>query len=260
LASNDLRVGDVGVNIIFIVKQNSVAQDISAGTTTLTFTKPNGVTVNKPSTFVTDGTDGKVKYTTEEGFLDCGGVWRVIGLTDIGSATYTSEIAEFNVQGVEESWQLHMRLLLRSLIADTVEPYTYHDDALDQLLVNAACFVDMEVDFINTYTINNAKRLITPDPVTTGDHPFCILTAYKAAFLIYQQEAKLAAQKGVKVKDGPSEIDYRDAASRAKAMLGQAERNYNKALVAYKTGDGMRGHGIVTPFHDSSLVADQDRR
>jgi hypothetical protein len=254
-------VGDVGITIRFTVKENGVVQDISAATTDLTFTKPNGVEVVKTGVdFVTDGTDGLVKYVTEAGFLDCAGVWRVIGFTDHGTHEYYSEIAEFNVQDIEETWHLHMRILLRSLIGDDVEPYTYHDDALDQLLVNAAYFVNSDVDFVQTYSINVAKRLITPDPVAANDDGFVTLTVLYAALMIYQQEARLASMKGVKVKDGPSEIDYRDAAVRAKAMLGQAQRAYDDAKVAYKTGNGMRGHAIVTPFHDGSLVADQDRR
>ena len=260
MASNDLRVGDFGVDINFTVKQNGVAQDISGATTVLTFTKPNGVEVAKSPAFVTDGTDGQVKYTTEAGFLDVAGVWRVISFTDHTTSSYSSEITEFNVQGVEETWHLHMRILLRSLIGDDMVPYAYHDDTLDQLLVNAACLVTAEVDFTQIYTINIVKRTITPDPIVANDKGFITLVTLYAALLVYEQEAKLAAKKGVRIKDGPSEIDYREAAVRATSLLGQARRRYDDAKVTYKTGNGMRGHGIVTPFHDSSLVADQDRR
>lgn len=260
MASSDLRINAVGVVITFTVKLNGTAQDISGGTTTLTFTKPSGETVTKTPSFVTDGTDGQVKYTTESGFLDEAGTWRVYSYTDLTTTQYYSEVAEFEVMPVAETWQLYMRMLLRTLIDDDTSPYTYHDDKLDQLLVNAAYYVNMEVDFNQTYVIDVVQKKITPDPVAAKDEGFVTLVPLKAAVMVYTNVAKLASSKGFRVKDGPSEIDYRDAASGTRSMLNKAERAYEDAKVAYKTGKGMRGHAIVTPFHDSSWVADRDRR
>lgn len=260
MASTDLRVGAVGIVITFTVKLNGTAQDISSGTTTLTFTKPDGTTVTKSGTFVTDGTDGQVQYTTEAGFLDQSGIWRVVSYSDLSSSEFYSEVTEFQVYGTIETWQLFMRTLLRGLIDDDEVPYNYADDKLDQLLVNAAYMVNMEVDFNNSYVIDVVKRNITPDPVSSFDEGFVNLVPMKAACMVYNQMARLASSKGFRVKDGPSEIDFRDSAAGIRSLLNQCMRQYEQAKVAYKTGKGMRGHAIVTPFHDGSWVADQDRR
>ena len=52
--------------------------DISDATVTeLVFRKPNGVTITKTATFVTDGTDGKIQYVTVANDLQPYGAWEI---------------------------------------------------------------------------------------------------------------------------------------------------------------------------------------
>lgn len=70
----------IGVAIIATVKEDGVVVNIAAvSTKQLVFKKPNGITITKTASFVTDGTDGQLQYITEADFLDASGLWRVQG-------------------------------------------------------------------------------------------------------------------------------------------------------------------------------------
>lgn len=75
----EIHVGDTGVSFQFTVKdQDSVAVDVSGATTKqLKFKKPGGTTVTQTASFVTDGTDGKIEYISDDGDLDEAGDWEI---------------------------------------------------------------------------------------------------------------------------------------------------------------------------------------
>lgn len=95
------RIGDVGtVFETTIVDQDDLVVDISLATTkTLKFRKPDASTATKTASFVTDGTDGKLKYTTVTNDLDQAGDWKAQAVVVFtGSATqWTSTIHDFRV-------------------------------------------------------------------------------------------------------------------------------------------------------------------
>lgn len=73
-----LQKDAIGAQIQVTVVEDDVIVDLSTATTkTLYFRKPNGTTVSKTADFVTDGTDGKLKYVTESAFLDMAGMWNI---------------------------------------------------------------------------------------------------------------------------------------------------------------------------------------
>lgn len=73
-----VQLGAIGANIIVTVEEDDAIVNLSTVTTkNLVFKKPNGVSVTKTASFFTDGTDGKLKYSTESGFLDKAGEWKV---------------------------------------------------------------------------------------------------------------------------------------------------------------------------------------
>lgn len=60
-----LRCGDVGVPLVLILKTGGVARDISGALTReVTIYRPDGTTVTRSATFVTDGTDGYLQLLT----------------------------------------------------------------------------------------------------------------------------------------------------------------------------------------------------
>lgn len=78
-----IHVGDVGTPLVITVVDvgNTSAitpTDISAVTTILIYlTKPDGTVLTMTGVFVTDGTDGKIKYVTQAGDIDSAGVWEI---------------------------------------------------------------------------------------------------------------------------------------------------------------------------------------
>jgi len=106
------------------------------------------------------------------------------------------------------AWKDSMIEILRVLISDLGTTPTYSDRRLEQILVVAAQYVDLEMDFANTYTITFAPPTISPDPVSLDDDAFVNFTCLKAACLTdwstYRSKALLA---GIKAKCGPTQLD-----------------------------------------------------
>jgi len=80
----------------------SSAVDVSAATTKqIIFEDPDGTVTSKTAVWVTDGTDGKIKYTAESGLLDATGVWKIQGrVTDSSSFDYRSAKGTFTVETI----------------------------------------------------------------------------------------------------------------------------------------------------------------
>ena len=92
---------DFGIDLILNVKtQDCMPADISAvPTREFEFAKPDGTIVTKSASFVTDGTDGVLKYTIESGLLDVIGTWTVRPkLSDGSTKTFRGEKVAFAVK------------------------------------------------------------------------------------------------------------------------------------------------------------------
>ena len=75
-----------------------VAYISSATTITFTFKRPDGTTFTKSGAFTSDGTDGKVQYTTIDGDLNGAGTWSLQVLIVIsGGLTHNTNVATFRV-------------------------------------------------------------------------------------------------------------------------------------------------------------------
>jgi hypothetical protein len=78
--------------------QDDAVVDISAATTkTIKFKKPGGTVVDQDGAFVTDGTDGKLKYVAVDGDLDEDGLWSIQGYIKDAQSQYYSSIKRFQV-------------------------------------------------------------------------------------------------------------------------------------------------------------------
>lgn len=95
----EIRYEDVGVDIIVTVKdQDDTVVDLSSSTTKeIVFNKSDNTVATKSASFVTDGTDGQIKYQTESGFINSIGIWEAQAHVIIGSTDYTSSIFKFRV-------------------------------------------------------------------------------------------------------------------------------------------------------------------
>jgi hypothetical protein len=96
----NIILNDTGTIFRATIKdQDSNIVDLStASVRKLIFRKPNGTTSAKTATLTTDGTDGKIQYRAESGFLDMAGLWKFRGYVEIGSNVFRSTAGRFRVE------------------------------------------------------------------------------------------------------------------------------------------------------------------
>lgn len=98
VAANEIHLGDIGTVLTVTLKDGDDIVDISSATTKqFILEKPSGTTLTKPTDFVTDGTDGKEKYTIIAGDLDEVGLWQIQPYTILPNWTGRSDIGTFMV-------------------------------------------------------------------------------------------------------------------------------------------------------------------
>jgi len=98
-ADEALHVGDIGTDIIVSVYDYDVLMDISAATSMTIILQPPGGAAKKEKTaaFYTDGTDGKMKYTTVTGDIDASGVWKIQAKVITPTAQLSTTVEELIV-------------------------------------------------------------------------------------------------------------------------------------------------------------------
>lgn len=96
---SDIFVNDIGTTIKFTVMQDGSAIDVSTATVKkVKFQRKDKTTFSRDVSFVTDGTDGLVSYTTVNGDLDQAGKWTAQLYMELPSwSGHTSKIT-FTVQ------------------------------------------------------------------------------------------------------------------------------------------------------------------
>lgn len=143
-------------------------------------------------------------------------------------------------------WEDTMVITLRAVINDLGEDPQYAEDHLKQLLVASALIVSMSIDFDTQYAIDVSGISITPDP--SADKAFVSLVVLKAACFLAMAAQKDAANKGVSVKDGPSNIDGRGRADATAKWSDKVCKDYTTAEMAAKTGNMAVGQAIISPY------------
>lgn len=98
MAKEEIHEEDIGTVFEVTVKENDSIVDISTATTKeFHFKKPSGEILTKPVDFVTNGTDGKLKYTSIANDLDESGEWSLQVYLVLSSGTWSSDIVNFMV-------------------------------------------------------------------------------------------------------------------------------------------------------------------
>lgn len=95
----DIHVGEGGLDFDIQVKRRSgVAADISEATKTdIIFQRPDGTYFTRPAIFITDGSDGWIRYTTIVNDFDQAGTWKYQTYIEIGSDVKWGSIHKFKV-------------------------------------------------------------------------------------------------------------------------------------------------------------------
>ncbi len=100
MAENEIHVDDVGTTIEVTLTEDGSIVDVSSATTQeIKIKSPDGTVTTKTSTFVTNGTDGKIEFVSIAGDFDRDGVWRIQARVVLTSpaGTWNSDLGEFTV-------------------------------------------------------------------------------------------------------------------------------------------------------------------
>jgi hypothetical protein len=97
MAANEIRKNDVGTIFYGTIYDTAIVNLSSATVKQIILLKPDTTVIQKDASFVTDGTDGKLSYTTVAGDLSCCGIWKVQWLITLSSGTWYTDIKTFKV-------------------------------------------------------------------------------------------------------------------------------------------------------------------
>lgn len=96
--SSEIHVNDVGTQLVVTVLDDGAVVDISTATEIyILLRKPDGVTYTKTASLYSDGTDGKMEYTTEADDLNAAGNYKIQGKVVLGGGTYFTSLGTFKV-------------------------------------------------------------------------------------------------------------------------------------------------------------------
>lgn len=96
---NQVQKNNIGtVFRVTFIDCDAAVIDISAATTKeIIFKTPDGTRLAKAGSYATNGTDGKLDYASESGFLSVTGVWSIQGHVIIGAQDLYTEVDTFGV-------------------------------------------------------------------------------------------------------------------------------------------------------------------
>lgn len=96
--STDMHVGDIGTVLEVTLYDSGVVVDISSATVKqFIFKKPDRTTATKAASFSTNGTDGKLRYTTIANDLDIAGDWELQVYVELLAGKWKSDVGVFSV-------------------------------------------------------------------------------------------------------------------------------------------------------------------
>lgn len=151
------------------------------------------------------------------------------------------------------AWQDEMVDMLRVMLNDLDEPYTYTDQRLQKIICVSGSFVltDAKGLFTQNFSCNSYTLTITPDPTLpeTRDDNFINLTLLKAGCFVDGGNARRASKKGFSIREFGSSIDTRGVVSAALAILEKGWcKNYEESLFDYILGNANACSVILGPF------------
>ena len=100
-SEEEVHFNDIGTEFLVTINDcvsgtASALNLVGASTLQLIFKAPSGARYAKNAVFNTDGSDGKIKYTTVDGDLNEVGTWRLQAYIVLGG-TWRSDVGTFKV-------------------------------------------------------------------------------------------------------------------------------------------------------------------
>ena len=99
MAANEVHKDDVGTVLEVTIMDGDDVVDVSGATSKKIILQAPSMSgsVSKDADFVTDGSDGKIKYTTVADDLNETGDWAIQGKVTSASGTWCTDIGSFKV-------------------------------------------------------------------------------------------------------------------------------------------------------------------
>ena len=154
------------------------------------------------------------------------------------------------------TWQNTSLIMLRTTLNDAgCSTVKYTPQRLDDLLITAAYFLTMEINFSSSFVINVTTRNITPDPgdtATTDGDEFISLMVLKAACIADEGNFRTAAlAQGVTARCGPAVLQTSSYGQYLGTLLNEGPcRSYEeikkKYNFSYEGGRILRA--VMSPF------------
>jgi len=96
----EIHKGDIGTIFLLTLRDGGTAVNVASASSTknIIFKKPSGEVITKGAAFNSDGSDGKIKYTTVLGDLNEVGYWEMQAEVVITAGTFKSEVEGFLVK------------------------------------------------------------------------------------------------------------------------------------------------------------------
>lgn len=150
------------------------------------------------------------------------------------------------------AWDEEVTAMARVLVNDA-DATKYSDTRINEAILMAMQFVQMEMSFEKTYVVNLVNETVTPDPTIdpNRDDGFITLVSVKTACIVDQGSASDAASQAIRVKDGASEVDLRDSFKARMDLIKNGWCSYfDKLKKDYSLGQRGKvlGAAIMTPF------------
>jgi hypothetical protein len=96
--ASEIHAGDIGVVFNITIMNGTAVLNVSnANSISIIFQKPDSSDLTKTATLTTNGTDGKIKYTTVAGDLDQIGTWQIQARVNFGASVFSTDIQKFKV-------------------------------------------------------------------------------------------------------------------------------------------------------------------
>ena len=124
------------------------------------------------------------------------------------------------------SWQNTSLLMLRTMLSDAGcdGDNRYTNSRLEDLLITAAYFLPLEINFNTTYTVNVASYSISPDPGASSPpddgYEFISFMVLKEACLADESNFRTAALlQGVQARLGPAQLNTSNYGDKLSILL-----------------------------------------
>jgi hypothetical protein len=158
------------------------------------------------------------------------------------------------------SWQTEMVFILRQII-DDLDPtnYTFSDSRLQSTILASTYLLQVELEFLNAYTIDANAGLLIPDPTGTypKDDDFIALCSIQAGILIYRSIIKTYSLRSISIRDGSSAIDTRGVVQNLKVIYDDLVIKFDHMRLMYQTGKYGFGKSILGPYSPGSDTANR---